>query len=348
MFQSTFPHGERLHYWRYKFVLPMFQSTFPHGERRMQGAKTHLWSKGFNPRSRTGNDCDAFSQVCDCECFNPRSRTGNDNTMPATPCYLSGFNPRSRTGNDYSETSFSGIIIQVSIHVPARGTTTRFIIHLLSFWFQSTFPHGERRNVLKDMEILGMFQSTFPHGERQTELRYFPDLKRVSIHVPARGTTITGGQNNEQNHVSIHVPARGTTKAEENRQQARKVSIHVPARGTTYSVIILDRQQEVSIHVPARGTTSACRGVCISHDNVSIHVPARGTTQGGWKSYLAGMFQSTFPHGERRKSMVDAASDFDVSIHVPARGTTLSRSLQQYRKKLFQSTFPHGERRRAA
>ena len=34
-----------------------------------------------------------------------------------------------------------------------------------------------------------MFQSTFPHGERQYLDRFLPNLYRVSIHVPARGTT---------------------------------------------------------------------------------------------------------------------------------------------------------------
>ena len=56
----------------------------------------------------------------------------------------------------------------VSIHVPARGTTTRSGLSFSNFsLFQSTFPQGERR---KGNEIMGK-------------------LEAVSIHVPARGTT---------------------------------------------------------------------------------------------------------------------------------------------------------------
>ena len=77
----------------------------------------------------------------------------------------------------------------------------------------------------------------------------------VSIHVPARGTTMLvrlldllvlfqstfphgerpGGEVRHQYeyNVSIHVPARGTTKRISANAVAANVSIHVPARGTT-------------------------------------------------------------------------------------------------------------------
>ena len=56
--------------------------------------------------------------------FNPRSRTGNDQDSYIRDRSACRFNPRSRTGNDifsrYKNKSFV-----VSIHVPARGTTSR-------------------------------------------------------------------------------------------------------------------------------------------------------------------------------------------------------------------------------
>ena len=82
-----------------------------------------------------------------------------------------GFNPRSRTGNDIRRHLIFAKVLCVSIHVPARGTTSFAFCHRqLSFSFQSTFPHGERRN---------------PYGTDGNH-------RTVSIHVPARGTTRKG------------------------------------------------------------------------------------------------------------------------------------------------------------
>ena len=79
---------------------------------------------------------------------------------------------------------------QVSIHVPARGTT------------QNRYPL---------MIFYHRFQSTFPHGERQCHRQESKDLRQVSIHVPARGTTSPWHPVSLETRVSIHVPARGTT-----------------------------------------------------------------------------------------------------------------------------------------
>ena len=79
-----------------------------------------------------------------------------------------------------------------------------------------------------------MFQSTFPQGERQRlgvcflrKCSFNPRSRKgnddicysvlgiclcVSIHVPARGTTVVIGYSSASMKVSIHVPARGTTE----------------------------------------------------------------------------------------------------------------------------------------
>ena len=122
------------------------------------------------------------------------------------------------------------------------------------------------------------FQSTFPHGERRYPVLCRPVRKEVSIHVPARGTTVHG----------------------EDLHAALSVSIHVPARGTTCLHRRFYNLQIVSIHVPARGTTELCQFTESNTRNVSLHVPARGTTAISTKNgYKANSFQSTFPHGER-------------------------------------------------
>ena len=123
-----------------------FQSTLPRRERREQ------WDgfpakKGFNPRSREGNDFERTLLVYKINSFNPRSREGNDdfyrNAIELEDC----FNPRSREGNDHVKfygnlrrTLFQSTLPRrerlatlnevagfnsVSIHAPAKGTTRR-------------------------------------------------------------------------------------------------------------------------------------------------------------------------------------------------------------------------------
>ena len=166
-FQSTFPHGERLPLCAAGAVSERFQSTFPHGERlRTPWEICGRWR--FNPRSRTGNDC--------CPCW--------------LSLLLSAFQSTFPHGERPEHSSGALTLLTVSIHVPARGTTTsapRCIRWLCSFnprsrtgndevhradiqcqkGFQSTFPHGERPKWRFNTWLETRFQSTFPHGERQ-------------------------------------------------------------------------------------------------------------------------------------------------------------------------------------
>ena len=57
------------------------------------------------------------------------------------------FNPRSRVGND-SKHTFGLIQIPISIHVPAWGTTSCCLGSFFYSLFQSTFPRGERQQIL--------------------------------------------------------------------------------------------------------------------------------------------------------------------------------------------------------
>ena len=92
---------------------------------------------------------------------------------------LRSFNPRSRTGNDC-------ILLEqilnsdVSIHVPARGTTLDITDNTSSSGFQSTFPHGERPSLGTILLQHCKFQSTFPHGERPMMLCILSILTRFN------------------------------------------------------------------------------------------------------------------------------------------------------------------------
>ena len=154
----------------------------------------------------------------------------------------------------------------VSIHVPARGTTI----------------------MDRSGAAISLFQSTFPQGERQL-------LPQKSYHTCFNPRSRKG---NDRVHVVIHFPVFQSTfpQGERPAVQAQaalfaRVSIHVPARGTTFSYRRSPSGVYVSIHVPARGTTFSYMPDFVI---VSIHVPARGTT-----CIQFGLFQSTFPQGER-------------------------------------------------
>ena len=79
------------------------------------------------------------------------------------------------------------------------------------------------------------------------------------------------------NHVSIHVPARGTTVLSSHALAVSPRFNPRSRKGNDALDHSVHRDGFVSIHVPARGTT-------VSHEEageeiyVSIHVPARGTT----------------------------------------------------------------------
>ena len=79
--------------------------------------------------------------------------------------------------------------MEISIHVPAWGTTVDGTMYFLPPKFQSTFPRGERHNLTLNSST-GLY---------------------ISIHVPAWGTTLTVAMLPYLSCISIHVPAWGTT-----------------------------------------------------------------------------------------------------------------------------------------
>jgi len=76
---------------------------------------------------------------------------------------------------------------------------------------------------------------------------------------------------------------------------------------------------------------------------VSIHAPARGATRRNSFAVIPYQFQSTPPHGGRRKTVYSFLYIVHVSIHAPARGRQLRAELADMRAE-FQSTPPHGGR----
>ena len=168
--------------------------------------------------------------------------------------------------------------------------------------------------------------------------------KKISIHVPAWGTTLFVTAFTVCNIFQSTFP-RGerrtyTITKSQNIQDFNprsrvgndyscvsplymvKISIHVPAWGTTFRELVLHESiRTISIHVPAWGTTSNLAWI-IGGISISIHVPAWGTTASHIDSNDTCRFQSTFPRGERPRGKVALNPMVFISIHVPAWGTT--------------------------
>ena len=147
-------------------------------------------------------------------------------------------------------------------------------------------------------------------------------IRPVSIHVPARGTTIPAGKCEELINVSIHVPARGTTETLKRGSLEHSGFNPRSRTGNDYFLMQIcyplhlfqstfphgERHTETAQHKDYTGFNPRSRTGNDLHLSinlfqlipVSIHVPARGTTL-----CLPPWF-----------------APFTVSIHVPARGTT--------------------------
>ncbi len=164
----------------------------------------------------------------------------------------------------------------------------------------------------------------------------------VSIHAPAWGATARSEAFDCPFNVSIHAPAWGATICRAYLRPIPCVSIHAPAWGATLAYILRSEPENVSIHAPAWGATGMVFGVRADLI-VSIHAPAWGATSSRAICLSARWFQSTRPHGARRRDQPEATSE--VSFNPRAR---MGRDACPYNRVLlglqFQSTRPHGAR----
>ena len=99
---------------------------------------------GFNPRTRMGCDKPKLSEMGIVCCFNPRTRMGCDGVLLLLLHFVGRFNPRTRMGCDV-HVNFIKRSNPVSIHAPAWGATTVFLMLVLMVEVQTTHPHGVRQ-----------------------------------------------------------------------------------------------------------------------------------------------------------------------------------------------------------
>ena len=105
-----------------------------------------------------------------------------------------------------------------------------------------------------------------------------PEKLRISIHVPARGTTTTRSGNHPPTTISIHVPARGTTQRGTSPGDFPRD--FNPRARTGHDGAARSRangQRRFQSTCP-HGARRDRRAVAVFHRGISIHVPARGTT----------------------------------------------------------------------
>ena len=76
---------------------------------------------------------------------------------------------------------------------------------------------------------------------------------------------------------------------------------------------------------------------------VSIHAPARGATIKAGAAQIAQMFQSTHPHGVRRKFNATRELKHGFQSTHP-HGVRLGDKFNELKAAMFQSTHPHGVR----
>ena len=124
----------------------MFQSTFPQGERL----------------------CGSGIWIINRACFNPRSRKGNDQVGGTSARADEQFQSTFPQGERRAGLKKSEAVADVSIHVPARGTTA--------------WRSGGSLNLVVSIHVPAR-GTTLVASQRPSELN-------VSIHVPARGTTL--------------------------------------------------------------------------------------------------------------------------------------------------------------
>ena len=128
-----------------------------------------------------------------------------------------------------------------------------------------------------------------------------------------------------RNHVSIHVPARGTTIASFPSSPSFTFQSTFPHGERHFEGVVYDLCsgfQSTFPHGERRRWAQNSLGIC----GVSIHVPARGTTA----LPESGLCRSSSFNPRSRTGNDHIRTGYSrqclVSIHVPARGTTKHKS----------------------
>ena len=208
--------------------------------------------------------------------------------------------------------------------------------------FQSTHPHGVRQRNNAVVFIPNEFQSTHPHGVRQPGKTGQNRPKKFQSTHPHGVRLRRRRRGGRGSPVSIHAPTWGATFVKRVEHHKSRVSIHAPTWGATTTWGLWPgawRFQSTHPH-GVRPTTGrrTCSCGCFNPRThmgcdvalliggravlVSIHAPTWGATSSSVSSITRAGFQSTHPHGVRRKNGKLTCRLKCVSIHAPTWGAT--------------------------
>ena len=141
----------------------VFQSTCPRGARRSRcGGRGQR--RDFNPRAHEGHDADSKTKSSALSHFNPRAHEGHDRIDPVAPgkLQISIHVPTRGTTPVFGRGEHQMVI---SIHVPTRGTTTDSSCPAASLDFNPRAHEGHDKRQI-GCSSARVFQSTCPRGAR--------------------------------------------------------------------------------------------------------------------------------------------------------------------------------------
>ena len=127
------------------------------------------------------------------------------------------FNPRSHERSDHQRRAVNFPRLDISIHAPTRGATTRMESSSISWAFQSTLPREERLGDLTELVESIKFQSTLPREERHIRQGKVPGKQRdfnPRSHERSDGAACNIGDKNQ--------PFQSTLPREERQQYCTK------------------------------------------------------------------------------------------------------------------------------
>ena len=121
------------------------------------------------------------------------------------------------------------VYLEISIHVPAWGTTRLPQSAEVSHKFQSTFPRGERRDVSPVQDrTLNNFNPRSRVGNDNNEDEVFSSFKLFQSTFPRGERQETDSNRRSQGYISIHVPAWGTTKVSDIKSLTKEFQSTFP------------------------------------------------------------------------------------------------------------------------
>ena len=211
----------------------MFQSTHPHGVRLLISL-CQITQISFNPRTHMGCDVSTVTMRATPEVSIHAPTWGATTAHSSLCCFQSvsihaptwgataksrlkfiteiSFNPRTHMGCDLRLTTQEVVsrCFNPRTHMGCDIVTSYPRAERIEF--QSTHPHGVRRNLNKRYVSALEFQSTHPHGVRHLYRQWQPYRSYVSIHAPTWGATKLTAQQYATLKVSIHAPTWGATQ----------------------------------------------------------------------------------------------------------------------------------------